>query len=148
MLISYSLIKIYIFGNDYFISLSLVLIFLFIFISLNGITQFTFVEAEIQKSNTTNEWLIEIFEHFVTCFPIKNTKRKYDLKIKNFILIQIKRGITYFWDPQHPARIHLYMLSSASISHQAFLLHLMQPCKEIYQTVRNKTSRSCCFQLA
>lgn len=70
------------------------------------------------------------------------------MKIKNFKKIHIKRGITYFWDPQHPARIHLYMLSSASISHQAFLLHLMQPCKEKYQTVRNKTSRSCCFLLA
>lgn len=38
VLISYSLIKIYIFGNDYFISSSLVLNFLFNLKSLNAIT--------------------------------------------------------------------------------------------------------------
>lgn len=36
-------------------SLSLILNLLFIFKSLNGITQFTFAEAEIQKSNITTE---------------------------------------------------------------------------------------------
>lgn len=130
MLISYSLIKIYIFGNDYFISLSLVLIFFIYFhiFKWNNTIHFC---GSWNTEKQHHKWVINrnIWTFSDLLSHKKYWKKISDLKIKNFIKIHIKRGITYFWDPQHPARIHLYMLSSASISHQAFLLHLMQPCK-------------------
>lgn len=111
--------------NDIFskcIFLVITYLFLFLYLTKNVITQFTFVEGEIQINNTMHIWMID-WNIRTFCDLLSNQKyyeKIYDMKIKNFIRIQVKWGITYFWDPRHPAKIHLYMLSSASISHQAF----------------------------